>query len=89
MIAEVAPFRATDKVLLQTTRINPKRFGVGISYGIATKEPQSEATIDDILAIADQALMKVKAAKHPERANSKRDEPWRFNGFTDDGTSLR
>ncbi len=68
---------------------NPKRFGVGISYGIATKEPQSEATIDDILAIADQALMKVKAAKHPERANSKRDEPWRFNGFTDDGTSLR
>ena len=63
---------------------NPKRRGLGISYGIAMREPGSEATIDSLLAVADEALLRAKTIKHPDRANSKRDESWRLDHYTED-----
>lgn len=63
---------------------NLKRHGLGISYGIAEWDAGADASIDDALAAADEALLKAKAIKHPERPNSRRDEPWRFDWYTED-----
>lgn len=66
------------------TSSNARRHGLGISYGIAEWDAGSDASIDSVLAIADEALLKAKAIKHPERANSKRDELWRLDRYTED-----
>ncbi len=66
------------------TGSNPKRHGLGISYGIAEWNAGSDTSIDGALAIADEALLKAKAIKHPERANSRRDELWRLDRYTED-----
>ncbi len=73
-----------ERAVFDWTGSNPKRYGLGISYGIAEREPGSAATIDNLLGVADEALLKAKAIKHPERANSKRDEPWRLDRYTED-----
>ena len=82
-VAELASERL-ERAVFDWTGSNPKRYGLGISYGIAEREPGSQATIDSLLAAADEALLKVKALKHPERADSKRDEPWRLDRYTED-----
>ncbi|MCE1195355.1 GGDEF domain-containing protein, partial [bacterium] len=81
--AELAQERL-ERAVIGWEGSNPKRRGLGISYGIAEREPGSEATIDSLLAMADEALLKAKAIKHPERTNSKRDEPWRLDRYAED-----
>ena len=73
-----------DRAVYDWTGSNPKRYGLGISYGIAEREPGSNMTIDNLLAVADEGLLKAKAIKHPERANSNRNESWRLDRYTED-----
>ena len=73
-----------DRAVYDWTGSNPKRYGLGISYGIAEREPGSNMTIDSLLAVADEGLLKAKAIKHPERANSNRNESWRLDRYTED-----
>ena len=73
-----------DRAVYDWTGSNPKRYGLGISYGIAEREPGSNMTIDSLLAVADEGLLKAKAIKHPERANSNRSESWRLDRYTED-----